>query len=217
MLIGMWRGFLFSFGLLMTGISIVLFDQDLTNWYNQDRYIELRLQARAITNTSLGEYWFAIAIVTFLLTRFVFLPLARSDRFRERIKNVEAWSVYLFSCLLGSGLMLLLAKFLFGRQRPHISPNADQLVFNPFSLHWHDQSFPSGHAQVIFASAFVFSILFPRLRILFYMIAAGLAFTRVMTLQHFLSDVIFGAMIGYFGSIYVANLLSKKIPRPHAF
>lgn len=213
----MWRGLLFSIGLLATGVSIVLFDQDLANWYNQGRFVELQLQARAITNASLGEYWFTIAIVTFLLTRFVFSRIAGSGEIRARLKNLERWSIHLFASLLGSGLMLLAAKFLFGRQRPHLSPNADQLVFSPFNLHWHEQSFPSGHAQVIFASAFMFSMLFPRLRILFYLIASGLAFTRVMTLQHFLSDVIAGAMVGYFGSIYVTNWLSKKVPRPHKF
>ena len=73
-------------------------------------------------------------------------------------------------------------KFAVGRRRPDGSNN---------------QSFPSGHAAVTFATATVIERhLGWRKSILAYGIASYVAMSRIHDDRHFLSDVIFGAALG---------------------
>jgi membrane-associated phospholipid phosphatase len=70
------------------------------------------------------------------------------------------------------------------------------------SLH---HSFPSGHATTIFAIAIAFALLInrPIISILFIVIAALVAYSRVYLLQHFATDVIAGSFIGSVTAIVV--------------
>ncbi|MBX3041214.1 MAG: phosphatase PAP2 family protein [Bdellovibrionaceae bacterium] len=213
----MLKGLIFSFGLLATGLSMVFLDQDLALFFDDPRNHHWKWSAREITNIALGEYWFGLALLVFVFSRFFLPRFSRLRSYRERIKDMERWAGYFFLSLLGSGILLQLGKILVGRQRPHISEAMDHLSFHPLTLHWHWQSFPSGHSQVIFTVATCLTLLWPRMSWLFFLTATGLAFTRVMTLQHFLSDTIMGAMIGYFGSLWVWSLLRDKINRPVPF
>ena len=66
---------------------------------------------------------------------------------------------------------------------------------------WDYHSFVSGHSQVMFTVATMFSLAFPKLRWFFVSIAAFFAFTRVVIHDHFLSDIIGGAVVGVVGSM----------------
>lgn len=79
--------------------------------------------------------------------------------------------------------------------------------FYPFSG---EQSFPSGHSQAIFSAMVALGILFPRHRWWFIGIATMVAFSRVATYQHFLSDVIAGSAIGTLVTLGLARRFSKK-------
>lgn len=65
------------------------------------------------------------------------------------------------------------------------------LVYKPTS-----NSFPSNHASNMFALSFAFSFFYPQLRILFYIGAVLVAYSRIYVGVHFFSDVISGAIIG---------------------
>lgn len=194
----MKRGLIFCFGTFAAAMSVLLVDQDLSQWFAADAQTSLRVAARRITDIGLGEYWFGLALAVYVLSRW------RSwDRYR-------AWAVQLFFGLLGSGILLQVFKICIGRQRPHKSETYDALVFHPFNLDWHFQSLPSGHTQVLFSVATSAALLWPRGSWFIFLLAAGLGFTRVMTLQHFLSDVIAGALLGYLGTLWVHDYLSRK-------
>lgn len=212
----MLKGLLFSFGFLVAALSMIFLDQDLSAFFAMKEHHDLYRIAREITDIALGEYWFGLAILVYLFARF--WPM--SGRFTLRhgvMTNLRRWSLHLFFGLLGSGVLLRIAKFLVGRQRPHKSEIFDPFVFAPFNNDWHMQSMPSGHSQVLFSVATTATMLWPRSGWVLFPLAAALAFTRVMTLQHFLSDVIVGAMFGYFGTLWVRGLLKKKIPLPTFF
>lgn len=213
----MWKGLLFSFGLLAVGLSIVFLDQDLALFFEMPHNQHWKWGAREITNIALGEYWFGLAILVFVFTRFFLGRVSRLQSYRERIHNLERWAIYFFSSLLGAGILLQLFKIIFGRQRPHVTEALDHLAFSPLNLHWHWQSLPSGHSQVIFTVATCLTLLWPRASWLFFAAAAGLAFTRVMTLQHFLSDILAGALVGYFGTLWVWSLLARRVRKPLPF
>jgi undecaprenyl-diphosphatase len=57
-------------------------------------------------------------------------------------------------------------------------------------------SFPSGHAATSFACAYVLARAAPRFAILFYVLAALIAFSRSYVGVHYPLDVIAGALIG---------------------
>lgn len=60
----------------------------------------------------------------------------------------------------------------------------------------HDASFPSGHAANSFAAALVMSVMVPRLRVLWWTLAAAIAFSRVYVGVHYPADIVGGAVIG---------------------
>jgi membrane-associated phospholipid phosphatase len=68
--------------------------------------------------------------------------------------------------------------------------------FMPLSFDLQHNSFPSGHALTIFCVAVIASAAMPSFWPLWFLIAAGLGFTRALLTAHFLSDVFIGAGIG---------------------
>jgi undecaprenyl-diphosphatase len=70
-------------------------------------------------------------------------------------------------------------------------------VFRPFSVGHAGLAFPSGHAALAFAVAVVLGTAFPQARWWFLLLASGVAASRVLMGEHFLSDVIAGAGVGY--------------------
>jgi len=100
--------------------------------------------------------------------------------------------------VLAGGLLCEVLKLLIRRERPYV--HAGHWVFRSWSAHTFSTaglSTPSSHAMVAFATATMAARIFPRLRWLFYCLAAGCAATRVLARAHFLSDVTFGAVLGW--------------------
>jgi undecaprenyl-diphosphatase len=60
-----------------------------------------------------------------------------------------------------------------------------------------DPSFPSGHAFYAFMMATVLSTWFPRYRIIFYIAAGFIGWTRIYLGVHFPTDVVVGGLLGY--------------------
>ena len=56
---------------------------------------------------------------------------------------------------------------------------------------------PAGAAMVAFAAATMFARLYPTSKWLFYLLAWGCAVTRVLSRAHYISDVTFGALLGW--------------------
>lgn len=103
-----------------------------------------------------------------------------------------------FSILLGSAAVHFL-KAAFERPRPSQGPQAIiHLLGEPsfFDLTGRFNSFPSGHATVSFALAFVLARRFPRYAAVFYVLAFGVALARVGLGSHYPSDVAGGAILG---------------------
>ena len=97
-----------------------------------------------------------------------------------------------------SGLLCEVMKLLIRRERPDV--DAGHWVFRA----WSDHTFstaglatPSSHTMVAFGAATMAARIFPRLRWMFYALAWGCAATRVLSHAHFLSDVTFGAVLGW--------------------
>jgi undecaprenyl-diphosphatase len=87
-------------------------------------------------------------------------------------------------------------KFLIQRQRPFLFLEmASKLSKGPGEIL--DPSFPSAHATFSFMMATLLTAWFPRYRILFFIIAAFISWTRIYLVLHYPTDVIVGALLGY--------------------
>jgi membrane-associated phospholipid phosphatase len=111
----------------------------------------------------------------------------------------------LFESLTISGVGIIVIRYLAGRVRPYY--NEGEWAFRGLQTSNEFQSFPSGHTSVAFALSTVFAERIDNIwaRIGFYGMAALTATARVINNQHFLSDVLWGALLGFGAGMYVVN------------
>lgn len=123
---------------------------------------------------SFGLVWMAIAAAYALLAR------------RPPVFFATALAVLLAE--VSSGTL----KELIERDRPFVpEPEPEPIVRMPDTF-----SFPSGHATVSFACATVLAVVLPRLVVPFAVLAAAIAWSRVVVGVHYPLDVLGGAVLG---------------------
>jgi membrane-associated phospholipid phosphatase len=76
------------------------------------------------------------------------------------------------------------------------------------------QSFPSGHATTAFAVAAALARAVPARRRVWVVVAGGVALSRVLLNAHFLSDVLSGALLGWWGGQLGQRLVDRVAPAP---
>ena len=110
--------------------------------------------------------------------------VAAPDRRRHAVRLAVSLGVE--SAIVNGGL-----KNLFPRERPPVNDDATFEVRRPRT-----KSFPSGHASSATMTAVLLSEAMPRLRPLWWSLAAVVAASRVHNRMHHPSDVVAGAVIG---------------------
>lgn len=109
-----------------------------------------------------------------------------------------AWTTFIASFVLAFAIKLIVL-----RQRP-----TEALTY-PFT-HIIDYSFPSMHAMAVFSLLPILIKHLPKQKYFFVVFAFLVAFSRIYLGFHFLSDVVFGALIGYFIGDFLLNLYEKR-------
>lgn len=104
--------------------------------------------------------------------------------------NYTAFTV-VESFTVSAGVTALIKIFV-GRARPY--NNLGAFVFEPFNLNRDYQSFPSGHSALSWA---IFTPVAKRFGDIWYAIPVVFSLQRVWSNNHWFSDVLFGASIGY--------------------
>ena len=128
-------------------------------------------------------------------------------RGEDRVQEVSAhWIEALTDATIWSNAIKLLA----GRNRPEGHPPTSRFTgpWGYFKDQGKNSSFPSGHSTVAFASAAVFTREFdynPWVGVPVYVTAGGVAFARVYSQRHWITDVIFGAALGHSIGFLVEN------------
>lgn len=131
--------------------------------------------------TYLGSHF---AVVLFILLGWILTRQRKVLRRLLLLYGIQSMFIY--------GL-----KFLVLRERPlHFLQEMTAILSNgPGEIL--DPSFPSGHSAYAWMMATLLSKWFPRYRIIFYIVAGFIGWTRIYLGLHYPTDVIAGALLGY--------------------
>ncbi len=189
-----WRIWLMilAIGICLVVASLFLLDQSAAQYFGSADMVRVWLFHRNITDLGEAGVYIVLALLALIF------------------KKYRKYASYFLACMLTSGIVIHILKFTFGRARAHKFPEHNPFIFEPFNFHHHFQSFPSGHSQTVFTIATFVAFFFPKSFIWIMTLAFYLAFTRAITLAHFVSDVWAGAVIGILVSaITLKNLVQK--------
>lgn len=141
-----------------------------------------------------GILWFILALILVIFDGL--------DNRKELIALILA---------VGADILVVeeLLKNFFMRVRPETAIGRNMiLLLNPSESY----SFPSGHATIAFAAAFILSRQRKKYFIYFYTLAFFVALSRIYLGKHYLSDVFAGGIIGVFIGYFAYYLAGKIFP-----
>ncbi|MBU2497083.1 MAG: phosphatase PAP2 family protein [Nanoarchaeota archaeon] len=136
-------------------------------------------------------------IVVFFIVTTLFLYEKRKRKW-----IIPLWLGFALSTFIVFALKLLILK-----ERPFMV--LELFAFKEFAF-W-NSSFPSWHAAMAFSALPVIDKEFRKIRIIWILFALLILFSRVYFSYHFFSDIIAGALIGYFSGFIFVRLWEKKI------
>ncbi len=125
-------------------------------------------------------------------------------------EGTQRFSAQWMEALVDTSLWVGALKMLTGRNRPQ-SMDAESEFSGPvgyFNNQGGNSSFPSGHTALAFATAAVFtreSDNDPWVGVPAYLVAGGVGFSRLYVEKHWLSDVLFAAVLGHSIGMLVEN------------
>jgi len=159
-----------------------------------------------------GAWLWTMAALTVVGSGWTMLPIAALALFERS----RAHALRLTGLLVGVAVLVFSLKAIVARARPCASlVHVHALVFGTP----HDPSFPSGHAAGAFAvAAFVAfeTRAHPALKIALFVVALGIAISRVVLGVHFPSDIAAGALLGVLASAAFSRLAPRARLRHEA-
>ncbi len=129
---------------------------------------------------------------------------------RWRYKLFASRAGYLFASVAVTGLASTAAKCFFGRPRPRTFLAEGSDAFHWFTSDWRFWSMPSGHATTLAAVAVAVAIMHPRVRIPVLVAGVAIAFGRIITLDHYVSDVLAGLWLGTTGALVISRCFALR-------
>ncbi|HEY1371220.1 MAG TPA: phosphatase PAP2 family protein [Candidatus Binatia bacterium] len=131
----------------------------------------------------------------------------------QKPRLVKTSTTALFALAAG-GILVQAFKYLIGRARPGMGLGPIAFIGPHFSPSGFD-SFPSGHTTAMFSLLAVFCRFYPGFTVPLYAVGFALSvFARVVTAQHFFTDVIGGAVLGSLVGLFVASRFRGFIESP---
>lgn len=141
-----------------------------------------------------GIVWLVIGVIVFIW---------------EEVRDKKGLIALIIALTISELLVEILFKNLFGRLRPQYNI-IETIVIWDLSKSF---SFPSGHATVAFAAAYILAKEHKKWRFFYYLLAMLISFSRVYLGKHYPSDVFAGAVlgmcIGYF-SLRIIDMFTSK-------
>jgi len=124
--------------------------------------------------------------------------------------DIQNTGLKLSQAVLYSGMVIMIMKELAGRSRPYLNEGKNH--FRPFEFNEDRRSFFSGHSSVTFAFSTVMANEMDNLvwKIFWYGAAGTVAGSRIYHDQHWFSDTVTGALIGYAIGNFVSGQARKR-------
>jgi len=141
--------------------------------------------------------WFTSIINVFVILILVTTLFLFEEKKREWI--FPLWLSFIISASAAFVLKLIIAR-----------PRPTELLY-PI-LNTLSYSFPSLHVMVAFAAVPILNKEFPKIKLFWLAFAVLVAFSRLYFNVHYLSDVVFGALLGYFIGIFIIYIEEKYRP-----
>jgi membrane-associated phospholipid phosphatase len=172
--------------LLGIGGSMLYVDQPLAEW---------------LYSLHLGQEWPWLWSLTGLGETKIYLlgllALALVARFVFKHKRWEQRFWFLWLCVAIPELVCVVIKIIAGRARPELWFTQQLYGFYGPHLERLFWSFPSGHTTTIMGFALGLCALFPRYIGLYLLLACAVVTSRVLLLEHYLSDVLMATWLCY--------------------
>jgi membrane-associated phospholipid phosphatase len=154
-----------------------------------------------------GDFWDGPTAYGFVQYPSIFGGALYTIGLLTRETAIRKTGRMLLQALAYSGTVTMGMRYLFGRHRPFTSSNGSQYEFSWFNTAGDTQSFPSGHMVVAAATS---TILAEQIdtwwaRVVLYGFAALTGYARLYNDKHWISDVIFGAALGYGSAKFVLS------------
>lgn len=177
-----------NFLILIMGILVFLIsyslDAQINLFFKNIRFPVFDVILSVITN-------FGVVIIVMLVFPSIIL-----------YKKNKKLIYFLLLASITSFLLALIAKLIIQRQRPI------GLLFYPF-VDIIDYSFPSQHSIVVFSLLPLLITHLQKQKHFWIAFAFLVVFSRIYFRFHFLSDVVFGALFGYFIGSYLLELYER--------
>ena len=181
----------FSATIGITGIA-TLADKDIKNF-----------SQRNVSNFSNGVFsidkYYSVEFVGASIIAFYGYGLVADN------SNVRKLAVKLTEATFLAGSITVITKALVGRGRPYRQEG--QYYTNPLTFDNDYNSFPSGHTALTIAYSTVMANEVDNVfwKISWYSLAGLVGYARIYHNQHWFSDILMGAAIGYFSGEFVNN------------
>jgi undecaprenyl-diphosphatase len=134
---------------------------------------------------------------THLLTVIFILIIMTSLFMWEEHKR--EWIIPLWVSFVSAFALSIILKLVVARDRP-----SESIHF------WFDRySFPSTHAAVTFSAVALLDQEYPKIKWFWIIFGVTIAFSRIWFVEHFLSDVIGGILLGYSIGVGIYYLIKK--------
>jgi lipid A 4'-phosphatase len=122
---------------------------------------------------------------------------------KQRWRSYALAPLFVFAGVAVAGLTTDLVKAVLGRFRPKLFLRDGSYGFDFLHYQADYLSFPSGHATTAFALATAFTLLWPRPAAVYFLLAAAIGASRVLSNAHWVSDALVGAFVGTVATLYV--------------
>ena len=126
----------------------------------------------------------------------------------KSVAEARVW--FLIMSMSVTSALCGLLKCLLGRARPMMWIEHQQFGFYWFKITYDYWSFPSGHTTTIVSLALGLSVLFPRYTRGFLFFALCIVVSRVLLLQHYLSDVLATSLLVFIEMGFLIGFLKSK-------